>query len=160
MKRFFQGLLLLLVVGSLGHWAWAKVTAPTAPPRGAAAVVAEAPAASATKRVVVTYFTTDYRCRSCLEIEALTKNTVEQRFADDIARGRLQFRALNLDRPENRRFLHDYQLSFKTVVVSDQRNGAEVRWQKMDGVWQLRTRPQAFGDYLAGQIREYLESET
>jgi hypothetical protein len=160
MKRILQGLLLLLVVGSLGHWAWNRIAERSDPPPQSLARSDVNMAAPAARQVVVTYFTTVYRCSSCLEIEALTKNTVEQHFAEYVVQGRLRFRALNLDRPENARFLHDYQLSFKTVVVSDQRNGTEVRWQRMDGVWQLRTRPQLFSDYLSGQIREYLETET
>jgi len=85
--------------------------------------------------VVVTYFLTDFRCSTCLKIEAYTKEAVEVGFADAVADGRLVWRAVNTDEPGNRHFLDDYQLAAKAVVVSVRRGGKEVAWKNLEDIW-------------------------
>ncbi len=153
MKRLMQIALLALVALGLGQWALERVD------RGSADAVAEgasgAPAARA-DGIVITYFTTDVRCQSCLTIERLTRAAVEQGYADEIARGRVHFEIRNLDRPGNMGYARDYDLSFKTVVISEWRDGEELRWQRMDDVWRLLGDADAFRSYLARQIDAYL----
>ena len=91
--------------------------------------------------VVVTYFTTDVRCTSCRAIEAQTKEVVEKQFADALAAGSLVFQTRNIDREENKHFIDEYQLSFKTVVISSMEQGKEVQFVKMDKVWELLNKP-------------------
>jgi hypothetical protein len=68
----------------------------------------------------------------------------------------MRFQTLNFDRPENKHFIDDYGLAFKTVVVSERKKGKEVRFSKFDDVWKLHDDPKAFKDYLSKGIREYL----
>ncbi len=108
---------------------------------------------------MVTYFTTDVRCDSCRKIESWTKETVETRFAKELEIGRVQFRIQNTDRPENAHFIKEYELVFKTVVIS--RNDPEGNvWQKMDKVWELLGDQNEFGNYLAKAIGEALAVQT
>lgn len=166
MKRLAQFLLLGLVVVAVGSWAWQHI-GPTSPsvdsavtsPIGSETIPTPI-AAQRHDAVVVTYFTSNVRCRSCRAIEELTRRTVEERFAKASADGRVVFQALNIDQPENRHFASDYQLSFKTVVVSQYKDGVERSWQKMDDVWRLFDEPEAFMAYLSEAIEEELTAET
>ena len=156
LKLFMQPVLLGLVAVSLGVFAWQRI----APGGGADGVDAARAAGGMPQEaaVVVTYFTTDQRCTACLQIEALTRATLEETFAAELDQGRIRFQTHNLDRPENRHFARDYGLAFKTVVVSDYESGQEVEWRKMDEVWRLLSRPEAFKAYLATQVYSYLET--
>jgi hypothetical protein len=51
--------------------------------------------------VLVTYFSSDVRCATCVRIERLTRECVERNFAPEIQSGRIQFRTVNLDGPGN-----------------------------------------------------------
>jgi predicted GNAT superfamily acetyltransferase len=162
MKRVLQPLLLLIVLAGLGLWAWGRFgsTAPATPgvPATAQADGTLATADAPAHVVQVTYFTTDVRCLTCEQIETLTQRTVAERFAAEVAGGALVFQTRNLDEPENARFAEDYQLSFKTVVVSDRRGGEEQAWAKFDDVWSHANDPEAFMLYLESGIRAYLDA--
>ena len=153
---FIRVALLLLVIAGIGAWAWRSF----GPERNASATsgpfrqdnpgpAAEAPA----HQIVVTYFTTDQRCPTCLKIEKLTSEAMKSAFAQQLASGELRFETRNFDRDENKHFIKDYELSFKTVVISNRRNGKEVDWAKFDQVWDLVDEPEAFAACLQDGVR-------
>lgn len=109
--------------------------------------------------LVVTYFTTDVRCVSCRKIEALTVQTIEERFAEELSNGSVVFHTKNFDREENKHYINDYDLSFKTVVISSIDSNYENKWKRMDDVWKLIDDPEGFKDYLASGIQEMIETQ-
>lgn len=151
MKTIVRPILLALVAFGIGYWAWGKLSPPTGPEQ------TQSPDAPAGHQVLVTYFTTDVRCESCLLIESLTRQTVEKRFANEMSAGTVRFAIHNIDKPENRHFAEEYELSFKTVVISDRDRGVERSWKKMDDVWILTDDPEKFIDYLSAEIRTCLD---
>jgi hypothetical protein len=113
--------------------------------------------ADQTATIYVTYFRATARCMSCLKIEDLTDGTMTTRFAGPIADKRVVWRTLNVDEPENHHFVKDYGLYTKSVVVSEVRNGREVRWKNLDQVWQLLGDPPAFQSYVEREVQAFLE---
>ena len=122
---------------------------------GAAVTPAATPVGT---RVVVTYFHTTVRCVSCIRIEDTTTASISEAFAREIAEGRLEWRVVNTDEPANTHFVGDYGLYTKSVIVSDQRDGREVRWKNLDQVWHLLDDPAAFRAYVEREVRAFLES--
>lgn len=162
--KILQLLLLGLVVAGVATWAWrsfgpgAGSSAGTNAP--ATAQPGPAPVAEPAHLVLVTYFTSDQRCPTCLKIEKQTREAIESGFARELADGGLRFQTINFDRPEHQHFAKDYELAFKTVVVSDRRNGKEAKWEKFDKVWDLVGEPDAFAAYLQEGVRKYLTPDT
>lgn len=149
-KSILRWSLLLVVFGSLGIYALqqtgnkaAAATAPTLHDVGKA-------------EVVVTYFTTDVRCTSCLTIEELSRRAIEEGFPAEVGDGRVVFRVLNTDRPENAAYKDHYELANKTVIVSHQANGREVEWSNRQDVWLLLDEPEPFFAYVRAPVRDYL----
>lgn len=141
----------LLAVAGIGSWAW-QTFAPqpeTQPPPPVASIDQE-------HQVVVTYFTSDKRCTTCKTIEKQTNDTVHNEFHDALIDGSLKFQTINFDRPENQHFIDQYQLAFKTVVISSYDNGAESKWKKFDKVWELVDTPVEFTGYLKQGITDAL----
>ncbi len=136
-----------------------KPRSPVSPPSEtqADAAVPSAPEVDAlpSDGVVVTYFTTNVRCRSCLRIEALTRQAVESHFAGKFP---VVFRMVNVDQPGNAHFTDDYRLVSKTVVVSERKDGVELRWTNLQDVWLKLSDPSAFDAYVSGAIAGYLET--
>ena len=108
--------------------------------------------------VLVTYFTSDQRCPTCLKIEKLTRTAVYDGFAAELDAGIIRFQTVNFDLPENKHFIGDYALAFKTVVISERHQGKETKWDKYDKVWDLVGEPEAFTAYLQAGIRAHLKS--
>lgn len=120
------------------------------------AVAAENPARG--HKVLVTYFTTNVRCKSCLRIEALTREALTGAFAEQLERGEVEFRVINTDAPGNGHFVDDYKLVSKTVIVSDTLDGKERSWANLDQVWDLLNEPEKFHQYVAEAVRKHLGS--
>ena len=146
---------LLVAFAGLTVWARDLFDRATHVPPPAAAAAAAAPA----REVVVTYFTTNIRCESCLTIERLTRESLDKCFAAELADGRLRFQMINTSLPENRHFTDDYDISLKTVVVSDRRAGREVNWKRFDQVWDLLDDPAAFHDMMCAGVRGVMAGE-
>ena len=137
----------------------APVPAPKKPPQKPDGKPKAADASSETMRskVVVYYLHTTARCPSCLKIEAFTAAEVTGPLSGPLAEGRLEWKVLNVDEPKNEHFVDDYKLFTKSVVVSEVVNGKEVRWKRLDKVWDYLGDQQAFMKYVDDEIRAYLK---
>ena len=107
-------------------------------------------------QLVVYYFMTTYRCHSCHYIEETTKTALNEYFSEQLKSGRMVFKMLNVEEPANDRFVKEYSLYTKSVVLSDQKGGKETRWTNLDKVWQLIGNDQAFKAYISTEVKAYL----
>ncbi len=107
-------------------------------------------------QLVVYYFMSNYRCPSCMYIEKTTKSVVTTTFADHVKSGRVVFKAVNIDEPENKHFDTDYKLYAQSVILSDVKEGKELRWTNLDKVWKLLNNDAEFKAYVTKEIKTYL----
>jgi len=108
------------------------------------------------RQIVVYYFYTTIRCSTCINIEKLTKQAVEEGFPYEVADRTIVFQALNTDDPENEHFLLDYNLYNKSVIVSDQNKGVVTRWKNLDSIWELESKESDFISYIQDGVKTYL----
>ncbi len=108
-------------------------------------------------KVIVYYLHTTARCPSCLKIEAYTAAEVTGPLAGPLSEGRLEWKVFNVEEPNNEHFVDDYKLFTKSVVVSEVINGKEVRWKRLDKVWDYLGDQQAFMNYVGEEVRGYLK---
>lgn len=85
----------------------------------------------------VFYFHGNVRCPSCKKIEAYTRETIASRFKSEMDSGLIEFSEVNVDKPENEKYIEQYQLTTKQVIVSEYESGKEKRWKNLDQVWEL-----------------------
>lgn len=155
-KRIVSWLLLLFVVVSIGvalGKEFARRDGAAAGSGGSAA----GPVAASRDRVVVYYMHQFFRCVTCKHIEELAWRVVHEEFGDAVADGRLEWRVVNVD--ADPRVARRYDLVASSVVVSKVRDGREVRWEKLDRVWQLVGNPRAFRTYVAESIKSMMERD-
>lgn len=107
-------------------------------------------------QVVAYYFHGKFRCASCLAIERLSGKAIREGFPEDLRSGRLEFREVNVDLPENRHFVEDYQLSSQSLVLVQYRDGRQVRWKNLEKVWILLGSEKAFLSYVRYGVSAYL----
>ncbi|GAG17664.1 unnamed protein product, partial [marine sediment metagenome] len=106
---------------------------------------------------IVYYFMTSARCPSCMKIEAFTKEAVQNNFTDYLKDGRIEWHIVQVDKPENRHFIKDYQLYTKSVVLVKIRNGEEVNWKNLERVWQLLYDKNDFQAYISQEVKSFIE---
>jgi len=106
---------------------------------------------------VVTYFYTNVRCPTCRKLEAYSRESVEHAFAKEIKDKVLLFRAVNVDEPENKHFIKDYNLYTKSLIVALKKKGEVVRWKNLPEIWRhVRDRP-GFEEYVQAGVKEFLK---
>jgi len=159
-KPFIKVALLVFVLGSLAVLAVKESRRWTAPDPVAAQEGSAATAAAPepqSDRVIAYYFHTTYRCATCRRIEAYSREAVDTGFARELKDGSLEFRLVNIQLPENRHFIEDYQLFTKSLVLVRLKGGKQVEWTNLDRVWELTGNRDAFVGYVQQGVRGYLE---
>jgi len=161
MKRYFYfivAILSLTVAGTQLLWSEASSKKETAP--AVKKVNVDKSKTSATKeephKLVVYYFHGNARCFTCKKFESLTKEIMETRFSDEVKKGRLEYRVVNIDDKGNNHFVNDYGLYTKSVVLSDLNSGKQTRWKNLDKIWEMIRDEDAYRKYIEGEVRSYL----
>jgi hypothetical protein len=106
----------------------------------------------ANNKMVVYYFHGNQRCATCKKIEALTKKTLEEGYAEQLKNGSLELQVVNVDISSNEHFVKDYELAVRSIVLSKMEGGKETTWRRLDQVWQLVHDEAAFTAYLREEI--------
>jgi len=104
--------------------------------------------------VIAYYFHGNFRCTTCLTIEALTREGLETGFPEEMKNGRVKLKVINIEKPENEHYAEDYQLASRSVVLSLQEDGEQKTWKRLDSVWELVKDKEAF----LGMIQEEVSS--
>jgi len=107
--------------------------------------------------LVATYFHTTFRCPTCMKIEELSSLAVSQNFVDELKSGKIVWRAINTDEPENKHYNDDYQLYTKSLIISEIKDGKEVRWKNLEKVWHYVRDEEKFDAYVKDEITDWLK---
>lgn len=110
-------------------------------------------------KVVAYYFHGNLRCKTCRAIEAYSEEAIRSEFADDLGSGRLAWRVVNVEEPENKHFVNDFELVTKSLVLTEYEDGEVIRWENLKQVWQLVRDKQQFLDYVHSSTREFLQED-
>ena len=153
MKRLIAPSTLLVVSGVLAALIAFSSGGRAEDPAGADAAAAQTPSTG----VVAYYFHGDFRCRTCLAIERQAHETITADFADELASGRLIWRALNIEEPGNEHFVEDFKLVTRSLVLVSYRDGKVQRFQNLDKVWQLVRDEELFSQYVRESTRAFLD---
>ena len=121
----------------------------------ALAVSKTEPGPSGTK-VVAYYFHLTARCPTCRTIESYSREVIEERFAGELTKGRLEYKMVNVQLPENRHFFKDYQLFTKSLVLVRFENGKQAEYKVLNDTWQLVGDKQSMQAYVEREVRGYL----
>jgi hypothetical protein len=105
-------------------------------------------------QAVVYYMHRTFRCATCLAIEKMTRQVLDEQFAGEMASGRLEFRTADFWVDEQ--LARKYDVSNVSVVVVNMNGGKEASHQKLDRVWDLHANPDEFKAYVGGAVQSAL----
>jgi hypothetical protein len=108
--------------------------------------------------VVAYYFHGNLRCKTCRTIEAYSEEAIRSEFADEIGSGRLAWRVVNIEKPENKHFVEDFELVTRSLVLTEYEDGEVIRWENLKQVWQLVRDKEQFLDYVHSSTRKFLQA--
>jgi len=108
--------------------------------------------------VIAYYFHGHVRCPTCESIEAFAHEAVSSSFAGETQAGRLRWQVLNYEKPENERFVTEYEIAAPTVVLVRMAGGEQADWKNLDRVWELVGEKAAFVKYVEQETGAMLEA--
>lgn len=103
----------------------------------------------------VYYFHRTLRCQTCLTIEALARQALQENFADALADGRMSWQAINIEVEGNEHFERDFALQTQSLVLTEFVGNQCVRWKLLPEVWDLVGNEPAFSDYIYREVIEF-----
>lgn len=118
-------------------------------------VAAETQQGKPAEKIQVFLFHNTQRCYSCITIGKYAKATMEQKFPDELRSGRIEFKEINIDLPENKELAAKFQAAGSALYINPIVDGADNIEQDTQ-VWRLVSNEQAFVTYLADKIGKLL----
>lgn len=109
-------------------------------------------------KIVAYYFHSTFRCASCTKIEKWSYEAIKNSFPTALEEGKLLWRPVNVEKPENKRFIKQYSLFTKSLIITEVKGGKEIRWKNLNKVWELLRNQEKFFSYVTREVRNYLEN--
>jgi hypothetical protein len=107
-------------------------------------------------KVIVYYFHRTVRCETCVEIEKLTLEAVNEAFEKELGSRTIEIKVINMEEDGNTHFSEEYKLSVQSVIVSDMSGSNERRWKNLDKIWDYVSDDEEFKEYIIDEVRAYL----
>jgi hypothetical protein len=100
------------------------------------------------------------RCPTCIAIERLTKETLDESFKDAVTSGQIVFREVNYEHPEVAAFADEFKVATAAVVLVNIKDGKTVAGKNLaNEAWRLYTDEPAFKKMLKEQIDAILQGK-
>ena len=115
----------------------------------------EVPQVKKADKIIIANFHATQRCASCTALGRLSEKTVTEQFTNEIASGKMEFKSINVDLPENEEMMNLYQASGSSLYINAIKDGKDNIVKNMK-VWQYLSDDQAFVNYLETQLKTLL----
>ena len=138
------GIIIVLWVVSLGS-----------PKSKTVSVVQNQPQKQSADKVEVFLFHTTRRCATCIAIGQLAGETVNEYFQPELRDGKIEFREINIDLPENKELAQKFQASGSSLFINVISNGENNITEDVN-VWRLTQNEVQFKSYLKDKINNLL----
>ncbi|MDD5562021.1 MAG: nitrophenyl compound nitroreductase subunit ArsF family protein [Candidatus Omnitrophica bacterium] len=109
------------------------------------------------EKVYAYYFHGSVRCSTCFKLEQYSKEAIESNFKPELASGKLEFRAVNIEEKINAHFVNDYQLYTKTLVLSLVKDGREIKSKNLNKIWEFVGNKDKFMAYIKEEAANFLK---
>ena len=108
-------------------------------------------------KAIAYYFHGSFRCPTCQKLEQYSKEAIEGNFKDEIVKGTVEFKAINVEKKGNEHFVNDYRLYTKSLVISKIEDGKEAQHKNLKKIWEYVGDREKFFDYVISEIQSYLK---
>ena len=111
------------------------------------------------KKVAVYYFHNTIRCATCMRMEDYSKFAIYAGFPDELKSGSIEWRVVNMQLPENRHFVEDFQLHMSSLVIVRFKDGKQAEWRNLEKIWDHVGDITDFVKYVQINVRALLNAD-
>jgi len=107
------------------------------------------------KVVKVYYFHSTNRCATCNAVENVTKMVINEQFKEQVSKGLIEFKSINIDEEVNEKLVKKYKIVFSTLLIIN-KNG--VANDYTDTAFQYaKNNPDKYKELLKVEINKALK---
>lgn len=128
---------------------------PSAPPEATQEPTTPQSPSDMTGWVEVVYFHRTNRCSSCIYAEEGTRYTIQTYFGDELARGKLVFKVLDLQEEANAAYLRKYEAHTSSLFINEVKDGID-HIEEVSDIWTKLGRDEAFIEVVKSAIEKHL----
>lgn len=110
---------------------------------------------SGSEKIEVFVFHATQRCISCINIGKYTKSVIEEKFSEELKSGKITFKEVNIDLPENKQMAKDYGVSGSALFINAIKDGKDNHEEDAT-VWRLVTNEAKLKAYFEAKIKKLL----
>jgi len=108
---------------------------------------------SGSEKIEVFVFHATQRCISCINIGKYTQAVIEEKFPDELKSGKITFKEVNIDLPENFQMAKDYGVSGSALYINAIKDGKDNH-EEDTTVWRLVTNEVQMKSYFEAKLRK------
>ena len=116
---------------------------------------AEAQEAKPAEKIQVFLFHATQRCITCVNIGKYAEETLEQKFPEELKSGKIEFREINIDLPENKELATKFRATGSALFINPIIEGND-NIKEDTQVWRLTSNKQSFISYLSDKLNAML----
>jgi hypothetical protein len=106
-------------------------------------------------KIEVVHFHGTQQCVSCIAVGKFAKQTIEDKFPEEVKSGRLVFKEINAELPENQAIVTKYQARGSSLFVNAIRSDTD-NISEDTKVWQLVNNESQYIAYFEGKLKTLL----
>ena len=110
-------------------------------------------------KVIAYYFHGTNRCTTCRTIERYSQEAIEKYFTKELQNKTLEFKVLNVEDPENRHYIQDYQLFSSSLVIALYKDDKQMTWKNLTNVWTYVSDKEKFYQYVKDETERFLQEK-
>jgi len=155
-KKIIIGIIVLAFLGTIAVTVKNNAEHPNASNASETANETQMPSVKkSADKIEIYYFHRTQRCYSCNILSRYVRETIEQKFSEEIESGKIEFREINIDLPENKNVTGKFQASGSSLFINAIKDGQDNISQDTS-VWRLLNNRSQFENHLANKINSLL----
>ena len=107
-------------------------------------------------KIEVMHFHATQQCWSCIKVGEYALKTIEEKFPEEMASGKIVYRDVNGELSENQELVRKYQARGSSLYINAIRDGQDDIKEDLT-VWRLVNNEGQFIDYFEGKLSELLD---
>ncbi|MDX9913001.1 MAG: nitrophenyl compound nitroreductase subunit ArsF family protein [Candidatus Moranbacteria bacterium] len=107
------------------------------------------------EKIQVYEFHSTNRCYSCITMGQYIKATLEESFQAELKSGKIDFREINVDLPENKEVATKFKATGTSLFINSIIDGQD-NIKEDTQIWRLVTNEKSFSDYLSAKLKDII----
>lgn len=81
------------------------------------------------------------------------------RISNELKSGRIEWRVVNMQMPENLNFVKDFQLHMSSLVIVRFKDGKHMEWRNLEKIWDHVGDITDFVKYVRSNVKAFLNTD-